>query len=184
MTLAKTVQLLQQRTTRKGAFSAFSVEFSVRNRLAAGANETCTRRLRFLSSARPLPEDYPIDDHQQQNPLPPASRFSTRRQPSPSPPVRQNSTPAPFPRKTAQETYSIVEDKKQAITANVRSAAGIPTPTDSVQENLNERTSPTSIKYTGDTVIPITSVLDIIKPQDDTPRGIWPVFRLMVSVFF
>ena len=184
MTLAKTVLLLQRRTTRNGAFSASSVEFSIRNRLAAGAAETCSRRLRFLSSARPLPEEYPVDDHhQQQSPPPPASRFSTRRQPSPSP-VRQNSTPAPFPRKTAQETYSIAEDKKQSFAANVRSAAGIPTPTDSTQENLSERMSPTSIKYTGDTVIPITSVLDIIKPQDDTPRGIWPVFRLMVSVFF
>lgn len=41
-------------------------------------------------------------------------------------------------------------------------------------------TSPSTLRYTGDAVIPITSNLHIVKPQDDTPRGIWPVFRLLV----
>jgi hypothetical protein len=39
---------------------------------------------------------------------------------------------------------------------------------------------PKELRYTGDAVIPITSILHIVKPQDDVPRGIWPVFRLMV----
>lgn len=40
--------------------------------------------------------------------------------------------------------------------------------------------SPSELKYTGDSVMPITSHLHIVKPGEDTPRGIWPVFRMMV----
>jgi hypothetical protein len=41
--------------------------------------------------------------------------------------------------------------------------------------------SPHTLRYTGEIDMPITSVLKIIKPGEDTPRGVWPVFRLMVS---
>jgi hypothetical protein len=41
--------------------------------------------------------------------------------------------------------------------------------------------SPSEIQYTGDAVIPITSRLHMVKPGQDAPKGIWPVFRLMVS---
>lgn len=41
--------------------------------------------------------------------------------------------------------------------------------------------SPSQLQYTGDATIPITSRLHIVKPGEDTPRGTWPVFRLMVS---
>lgn len=41
--------------------------------------------------------------------------------------------------------------------------------------------SPNHLSYAGETEIPITSKLHIVKPNEDTPRGIWPVFRLMVS---
>lgn len=40
--------------------------------------------------------------------------------------------------------------------------------------------SPSSLTYTGGATIPITSKLHIVTPQEDTPRGIWPVYRLMV----
>lgn len=42
-------------------------------------------------------------------------------------------------------------------------------------------TSPSVLAYGGDAEMPITSKLHIITPQEDTPRGIWPVFRLMVG---
>lgn len=42
--------------------------------------------------------------------------------------------------------------------------------------------SPSELRYTGDAVIPITSHLHIVRPDEDTPRGIWPVFRLLVSI--
>ena len=39
---------------------------------------------------------------------------------------------------------------------------------------------PDHISYAGNEKMPITSSLKIIGPNDDTPRGIWPVFRMMV----
>jgi hypothetical protein len=30
--------------------------------------------------------------------------------------------------------------------------------------------------------MPVTTKLHIVTPQEDTPRGIWPVFRLMVRI--
>ena len=45
--------------------------------------------------------------------------------------------------------------------------------------------SPSEIRYSGSTTMPLTTVLHIVKPQeDDVPRGIWPVFRLMVRSGF
>lgn len=40
---------------------------------------------------------------------------------------------------------------------------------------------PSHISYVGNEKMPITSNLKIVTPKDDTPRGIWPVFRMMVS---
>jgi hypothetical protein len=37
------------------------------------------------------------------------------------------------------------------------------------------------LTYTGNATMPITSHLHIVTPEEDTPRGVWPVFRLMVS---
>lgn len=39
---------------------------------------------------------------------------------------------------------------------------------------------PDHISYVGNEKMPITSSLKIIGPNDDTPRGTWPVFRIMV----
>jgi hypothetical protein len=50
----------------------------------------------------------------------------------------------------------------------------------SAKPMLDERTSPTMMTYTGQTSMPLTSKLHIVTPQEDTPRGTWPVFRLMV----
>lgn len=41
-------------------------------------------------------------------------------------------------------------------------------------------TSPSELKYTGNAIMPITTYRHLVKPHEDTPRGIWPVFRLMV----
>jgi hypothetical protein len=45
----------------------------------------------------------------------------------------------------------------------------------------NEVPSPSELTYTGGVTIPITSFMHIVKPQEDTPSGVWPIFRLMVS---
>lgn len=48
-------------------------------------------------------------------------------------------------------------------------------------DNATEHVSPSELVYTGNHKIPITSKLHIVTPEEDTPRGTWPVFRLMVS---
>ena len=52
---------------------------------------------------------------------------------------------------------------------------------DNNQELITEHDSPSDIHYTGSATMPLTTVLHIVKPHEDVPRGIWPVFRLMVS---
>jgi hypothetical protein len=47
-----------------------------------------------------------------------------------------------------------------------------------IQDNQN---SPSELTYTGNATMPITTRLHIVTPDEDTPRGVWPVFRLMVS---
>lgn len=44
--------------------------------------------------------------------------------------------------------------------------------------------SPTKshLSYVADISFPITSELKIVKPTDDAPSGIWPVYRIMVSL--
>ena len=41
-------------------------------------------------------------------------------------------------------------------------------------------TSPSELVYTGNHRIPVTSHLHIVTPSEDVPRGVWPIFRLMV----
>ena len=41
---------------------------------------------------------------------------------------------------------------------------------------------PDHISYVGNDKMPITSRLRIVTPTDDTPRGVWPVFRMMVRI--
>lgn len=45
---------------------------------------------------------------------------------------------------------------------------------------LREAT-PESITFTGNNTIPVTSKLHLVTPEEDTPSGKWPIFRLMVS---
>jgi hypothetical protein len=37
-----------------------------------------------------------------------------------------------------------------------------------------------TLTFTGGATIPVTTTLKIVTPEEDSPRGIWPVFRLMV----
>jgi hypothetical protein len=43
--------------------------------------------------------------------------------------------------------------------------------------------SPSELTYTGNATMPITTRLHIVTPGEDTPRGVWPIFRLMVSLW-
>ncbi len=51
-----------------------------------------------------------------------------------------------------------------------------------IEERFNSSNdSPSHLSYVADVTYPITSKLNIVKPEDDTPSGIWPVYRIMVS---
>ena len=41
---------------------------------------------------------------------------------------------------------------------------------------------PSHFSYAGNIRMPITSEMNIVMPGEDTPSGIWPVFRMMVSI--
>lgn len=43
----------------------------------------------------------------------------------------------------------------------------------------SDSTSPLHLSYVGSKTIPITSKLHIVNSQEDTPSGVWPVFRMM-----
>ena len=50
-----------------------------------------------------------------------------------------------------------------------------------VHKDDEEHVSPTHLMYAGGKSMPLTSTFRIIEPGEDAPRGIWPVFRLLVS---
>ena len=52
---------------------------------------------------------------------------------------------------------------------------------ESFERQKDKTSSPANLTYTGNATMPITSHLHIFTPEEDAPRGIWPVFRMMVS---
>ena len=48
------------------------------------------------------------------------------------------------------------------------------------QEEVTLQHVPSHMSYAGSQRMPITSEMRIVKPGEDTPSGIWPVFRMMV----
>ena len=47
----------------------------------------------------------------------------------------------------------------------------------------SRRTQPNSMTYTAGAIMPLTSSLHIVTPQEDAPHGTWPAFRMMVCVY-
>lgn len=88
--------------------------------------------------------------------------------PRPVGPVSSNSVVAPL---AVQKTTSAAQpDAELSMTETIAplSETGL-------------QSSPQELKYTGHAAMPITSALHIVKPHEDAPTGVWPVFRLMVS---
>jgi hypothetical protein len=73
------------------------------------------------------------------------------------------------------------EHTDELITPSLNSNSGEIEALSNTLDHEVKYVSPSALRYTGESIIPITSNLHIVKPQDDTPRGIWPVFRLMVG---
>jgi hypothetical protein len=77
-----------------------------------------------------------------------------------------------------QVTASTIERKFQQETATTSSRK-----TEKEEETTSSAfVSPKQLTYTGNATIPITSHLHLVQPGEDTPHGIWPVFRIMVSL--
>ena len=53
----------------------------------------------------------------------------------------------------------------------------------SVLEETMEDDENSHLSYVGSQKLPITSELKIVLPEEDVPRGIWPVFRMMVRCY-
>ena len=115
------------------------------------SHKTAGAGQRSLSSARPLSEDA-WDPHE----------YSPVKDP-----VHYPSPPFPYTHMPASHPSTSVEEESFA------------TATVAVEQHMTPAQELT-LSYTKDSKIPITSTLRLVKPEEDAPRGIWPVFRLMV----
>lgn len=111
---------------------------------------------RALSSARPLPEDHVNLDQDYQ-----ASRV-----------VRKKAA-----RSTSLSRLALAEPEP----AGPGSSALLSLDDPDASNDPFESKSPMTLKFI-DRECPIVSKLHLVTPDDDVPRGVWPVFRLMVSL--
>lgn len=124
----------------------------MRSNVCPGRIFNCTATSRCLSSARPVPVDHEI------------SRFDW----SKAQPQHRRHRPGPSgscisAKKSLPQLHSPVASRDKNI----------------VSTNLAVPASPADLMYTGGHKIPVTTKLHIVTPEEDVPRGIWPVFRLM-----
>jgi hypothetical protein len=125
-------------------------------------SQTWRPTVRLHSSARPLPDeqyDYPWHPNGTNHYAQP--KKATVILPRTTPKIEPNIEPTP-----TKATVSLNSDMSSIPEVDL---------TDPFQA-----VSPSTLRYTGDAVMPITSKLHIVTPQEDTPRGVWPIFRLMV----
>ena len=57
-----------------------------------------------------------------------------------------------------------------------------PTTGEESKSHIERMVSPSALTYTGNHTMPVTSHLHIVTPEEDTPSGAWPIFRIMVRV--
>lgn len=118
---------------------------------------------RSFSSARPLPDER----HAHVNNNTGSVLRETVHDSSRNPP-KELSSPSNNTRTTMTPSVAVAHDNNN----------------NNNQELTSEHDSPSEIHYTGSATMPLTTVLHIVKPHEDVPRGVWPVFRLMVRLFF
>ena len=132
---------------------------------------------RLLSSARPLPEDdLPNYHFWNDSPSKPiiSKRASVQK-------LRRTVPHIEIPQLPSTSNYlNLHEIDPLTDNRNILTSHAFEENSDDVLLVAEKKESPASLRYTGDAIVPITSVLHIVKPQEDVPRGIWPVFRLMV----
>jgi hypothetical protein len=118
---------------------------------------------RCLSSARPLPTKDEITESEWQKKVNALKKAASQ---SPLPPTTPGSSNA-----------KVSSTSPAEVTVHLRDS-------DSDNDNNNEKdtsyASTNTLTYTGGASMPVTTKLHIVTPEEDTPRGKWPVFRLMV----
>jgi hypothetical protein len=180
-----------QRATRLRCMTKEGESRWTRTALVTESPLNCDRWLslstmRFLSSARPLPEDQLPNHHLPPfwNESPSESRTSKRASLAKlrrnSPRIEKPKSPSPNSAINVDKVAPVM-DVTNALRSQMSDDAFFNAHVQPEALAAFQKESPKSLRYTGDAVIPITSVLHIVKPQEDVPRGIWPVFRLMVS---
>jgi hypothetical protein len=165
-------------------------------RSSSSSSTTTYNQYRYQSSARPLPDDQ-HEDHgwsDAEELFYPPKRVSQKEV------SKKFSTTMPSTQHDESSTYwevefdnmktSPIESLESSVIQGPNSVAIPPLQYENepVVENIEmmtaaeviSSTSPSCLTYTGDAIIPITSTLNLVKPKEDAPRGIWPVFRLMV----
>jgi hypothetical protein len=104
----------------------------------------------------------------------------------PRPPVVTMVPPFPFPPVNYIKKPKLRNQLKQQSTqeSNFISAMNASRLLDdnAAQSSCSSDKSQHQFSYAGNVSIPITSNLKIVLPGEDVPRGIWPAFRMMVSV--
>ena len=85
--------------------------------------------------------------------------------------------------KRVLQKRSLVPPASTAVVANnlVPSAEIQEDKKNELETSLDTSLSPSELTYTGNATMPVTTRLHIVTPEEDTPRGVWPIFRLMVS---
>ena len=81
-------------------------------------------------------------------------------------------TMIPLPKKQQQQKVNnknpYLKDQKKVVSV--------------LEETMEEEDENSHLSYVGSQKLPITSELKIVLPEEDVPRGIWPVFRMMVRM--
>jgi hypothetical protein len=124
---------------------------------------------RVLSSARPLPVDHDGEEGEEDewrpwNPL----NDHPRRPAATSHPVN------------GRASFTVSDRSRESRAPSVIAAADRALQAASSDGAKATEESPRTLAYPGGTPMPIVSRLHIVTPEEDVPRGIWPVFRLMV----
>ncbi len=104
------------------------------------------------------------------------------------PDIDSNANTSPRPKLKRLNGWSLNGSK--VVTAPSKAAAHVQQAAETIlnlehlmEEAMKKREpSPSHIAYASNSEMPITEELMIVKPEDDTPAGIWPVFRMMVSL--
>lgn len=129
------------------------------------SNNKCSGKIRWMSSGRQHVQHSKVDHHY--------SSLDDKKRRALQKLLAKHSNGRVLPSKTTSIPSSA---NNNVDPTNKRDAV----PLTRAEVSSEEFVSPWQLTYTGGNTIPITTNMKIITPQEDAPRGIWPIFRVMV----